>query len=232
MQLINVIFVNFDRDSLKRELSLQEAAKEPLELITSRLSVSDVVASYDLSSLLTQFHPGSRQWMYDRVNRWLDDQAAAAKAGTPAPPRLFLLLADAGMGKSVFSSVLSKKLVVRTNGEPDLVVVQHFFKIGQRRGQGRAMVLCLALQLAEKVEGFALCLEPVAEEHGDGSQLPSLSDVFEEFMLEPLTILDQQRAKAGSVLCRPRVLILLDALDESDDSGAGWEPVSRLVATQ
>jgi hypothetical protein len=236
LQLINVIFKHFDRNRLKRELLMRKGAKGALELITSRLAVSDVVASYNLSSLLTQYHPGSRQWMYDRVNSWLDAQAAAASAaaGKAAPPRLFLLLADAGMGKSVFSSVMAKKLVVRTNGEPDLVLVQHFFKVGQRRGQGRAMVLCLALQLAEEVEGFAACLEPVVKEHGDGSGLPWLSDVFEKFLLEPLASLDRKRAatETGPGLHRPRVLILLDALDESDDGGAGWEPVTRLVANQ
>jgi hypothetical protein len=36
---------------------------------------------------------------------------------------------------------------------------------------------------------------------------------------------------AGDFLI-PRVLILLDALDESDDNGAGRQPVTDLVATQ
>ncbi len=87
MQLLDVIFKHFDRDRLKRELSMQKGAKGALELITSRLAVSDVVASYNLSSLLTQYHPGSRQWMYDRVNSWLTRrllQPRPAKSPLPA----------------------------------------------------------------------------------------------------------------------------------------------------
>ena len=43
------------------------------------------------------------------------------------------------------------------------------------------------------------------------------------FLLEPLEKLD-----AG----KSRVLILLDAMDESDDSSKGWEPVTLLVANE
>lgn len=186
--------------------------------------MAEVIASYKVSTLLSEYELGTRQWMYDEVFAWLDSSVAV-----PASSRMFLLLAGAGMGKSVFSAALSSMLEVRTNRDPDLVLVQHFFKVGQRRSQCRAMVLCLAQQLAEHVEGYAAHLEPAVREHGDGSALPELQDVFEKFLLEPLVTLDQQRAKAGRGL---RVLILLDALDESDDGGAGWQPCIRLVADQ
>ena len=69
---------------------------------------------------------------------------------------------------------------MRLNVQADLVMVQHFFKAGEPRSQGRAMVLCLAQQLAEKLPGFAHELAPVVEQHGDGKNLPNLSEVFEK----------------------------------------------------
>ncbi len=49
--------------------------------------------------------------------------------------------------------------------------VQHFFKVGQKRAQGKAMLLCIAQQLAEKLPGFAQELAPVVEKMQDGAEL-------------------------------------------------------------
>jgi hypothetical protein len=69
------------------------------------------------------------------------------------------------------------------NSQADLVLVQHFFfKVGEARSQGRAMLVCLAYQLAHKLPGFARVLAPVVEEHGDGKSLPNLRDVFERWV--------------------------------------------------
>lgn len=121
---------------------------------------------------------------------------------------------------------------MRLNAQDDLVMAHHFFKVGEPRSQGRAMVLCLAQQLAEKLPGFASLLASVAKEHGDGSGLSTLLDVFEKFLLEPLNQLQEERSRPGSSLPKTHVLLLLDALDESDDSGRGWEPITLLVANE
>ena len=57
--------------------------------------------------------------------------------------------------------------------------MHHFFKVGERRASGKAMLLCLAQQLAEKLEGFAALLAPVVKEHG-GAQELSMSVTFEK----------------------------------------------------
>lgn len=131
--------------------------------------VDAVVNSYALSKLTTQYHDGTRLWMYETVDTWL-------KAGES---RLMLILAGPGMGKSVFSAVMVQKLHVLLNSQRDLVLVQHFFKVGEPRSQGRAMLLCLAQQLAEKLPGFAHVLAPVVEEHADGKDLPNIREAFE-----------------------------------------------------
>jgi len=55
--------------------------------------------------------------------------------------------------------------------------VRHFFKVGQERAQGKAMVLCLAHQLAEQLPGMAAELQPVVTERGNGSNM-SMVDAF------------------------------------------------------
>ncbi|GFH09406.1 WD_REPEATS_REGION domain-containing protein [Haematococcus lacustris] len=141
------------------------------------LKVAEVIRGYRIAQLLDEYHSGSRQWMYTRVNDWLDASSSSSPGGVATASRLFLLLADAGMGKSVFSAVMHTKLVVRSNMDSGLVMAHHFFTVGQARSQGRTMLLCLAQQLAEKLPGLAELLLPVVEQHGNASQL-SLQDTF------------------------------------------------------
>ena len=79
----------------------------PLPLLCPQ--VSGVINSYGVSSLLDEYEAGSRMWLFDRLTEWLDALAQAH------PKRMFLLLADAGMGKSIFSAVAATKLLVREN---------------------------------------------------------------------------------------------------------------------
>lgn len=64
--------------------------------------------------------------------------------------------------------------------QSELAVCQacHFFKVGQQRAQGRTMVLCLAQQLAERLNGFADLLAPVVLENKDTLAQLSLLDTF------------------------------------------------------
>lgn len=95
------------------------------------LQVDAIIKSYKIADLLAENREGSRQWLYDEANAWLDKQACVRVAdGTLGPPagqhkpdaRMFLLLADAGMGKSVFSAKMEAKLTVRTNTKAVLMV--------------------------------------------------------------------------------------------------------------
>jgi hypothetical protein len=60
-----------------------------------------------------------------------------------------------------------------------VVQVRHFFKVGQARAQGKAMLRCVAAQLAGQVPGYVKLLLPVVKEHGDGGDMP-LKDMFEK----------------------------------------------------
>jgi hypothetical protein len=53
-----------------------------------------MMRTYGVASYLDEYHDGSRQWMYDRVDEWLDNTLK----NTDEAKRLFLLLADAVTG--------------------------------------------------------------------------------------------------------------------------------------
>ncbi|KAJ9532875.1 hypothetical protein QJQ45_010968 [Haematococcus lacustris] len=258
--LLDALFLGFDRKVATKKLKsagelalmcsklqaspIHAAAPVPpthspmihrLAIIRHRLTVAhvphqmaEVMRSYRIAQLLDEYHPGSRQWMYDRVNDWLNASSSCSPGDEGAASRLFLLLADAGMGKSVFSAVMHTKLVVRGNKDRNLVMAHHFFTVGHTRSQGRTMLLCLALQLAEKLPGLADLLVPVVEKHGNATKL-SMQDTFTSFLLEPLLKLDKGLHPEAP---RPFVLLLLDALDEADDGGRGWQPVTDLIAKE
>lgn len=176
--------------------------------------VKDIIQSYKISSLVAQYVEGTRQWLNDDINKWLD--VATASTSDDKSSRMFLLLAGPGMGKSVFSAVMHTHLMARPDEKshvkmvrrgdgredvpPSLVravgcnqldwllakqalprvrsQVKHFFKAGESRSQGRAMVVSLAYQVAERLPGFAVLLLPVAQEHGTGTELP-LMELFQ-----------------------------------------------------
>lgn len=64
-------------------------------------------------------------------------------------------------------------------------------------------------------------------------QTPSLNFNHRRFLKEPLLTLDLNARSHDSRYRHPAVVfMLLDALDEADDGGKGWEPVTRLVAQE
>ncbi len=81
------------------------------------------------------------------------------------------ILASAGHAKGAAAAGVGLLLMCACAAQ-----VRHFFKVGQRRAQGKAMVACLAQQLAEQLPGFAAQLDAQALE---GWADLSLRDLFE-----------------------------------------------------
>lgn len=69
-----------------------------------------------VASLLDEYVQGTRTWLYDKISTWLDQALCGQLAGDEAASRMFLLLAGAGMGKSVFSAVMHERLVAFASG--------------------------------------------------------------------------------------------------------------------
>jgi hypothetical protein len=201
--LLEAVYGGFDRALLAERATL---LRSPVVVqVVGQLHVQDVIRSYAVADLLSAYVPGSREWLYHKLEAWLDtvaplpgsatniaaaiDQKADGESEQPPPAlqhgsmgpgcRMFLLMAGPGMGKSVFSAIARNKLLVRSTSGRGVVTAQHFFKIGQPRAQGKVMVLCLAHQLAERLPGLAELLVPVVKEHGDAADL-SMTQAFEK----------------------------------------------------
>ena len=113
--------------------------------------MSGVINSYGVSSLLDEYEAGSRMWLFGRLTAWLDALAEAH------PKRMFLLLADAGMGKSIFSAVAATKLLVREN-KGMLVTVSGCARVGGRCagvyvGEGQGKDSECTIEASEQHEG-------------------------------------------------------------------------------
>ncbi len=111
----------------------------PLPRPVSFPQAKAVIRSYNIDLLKGQHIPGTRQWLYSDMEKWLQlgleehqrssiDEApdlapASSTAGSPstiAPPsilkhKMYMLLADPGMGKSIFSAMVEAKLSERSD---------------------------------------------------------------------------------------------------------------------
>ncbi len=63
--------------------------------------VRHIIQSYGTSLLLESYVPGTRQWLFDRVNSWLSVAIQASGAEAAVRSRMFLLLAGPGMVSGV-----------------------------------------------------------------------------------------------------------------------------------
>ncbi|KAG1654153.1 hypothetical protein FOA52_002590 [Chlamydomonas sp. UWO 241] len=199
----------FQQDSAT---GLTAVAKDLAARYRQLASTEEVIRSYRQHELLEQYVDGTRQWLLDDVREWVG--AVLLPASTGPKSHMFLLLAGPGMGKSVFSAVLAQRLPKMA---PGAKVVRHFFKVGEARSQGKAMVLSLAYQLAEQVEGMADQLERALAEFPKDADLVK---TFEAFLLKPLEEL-------GGKL--PPIVALVDALDEATDGSGDWRGVMDLL---
>ena len=78
-----------------------------LHLLLPVLQAHDIIASYNIPLLLKEYLINSREWMLKEVEEWLVRGPAASPGA-----QLFVLLADPGMGKSVFSAVLTSAVLI------------------------------------------------------------------------------------------------------------------------
>ena len=75
--------------------------------------VEGMQKEFGLDELLPDYLPGSRAWLLKLVDAWRD-----TPAGPDMANRMFLLLAGPGMGKSMFSAMLTQE-------RKDAITVSH-----------------------------------------------------------------------------------------------------------
>ena len=141
-----------------------------------------------IKSLCNKFQHGTRKWFFDELSSWFDDEQS----------RVMILTAGPGIGKSVLSAK-----VCELYKERHQLAACHFcdFKNSDYSNPHR-ILHSLASQMCDSIEGFRDKLtEVLRREHSQNS----LSDAFRVLLSDPLDALDR----------RERVLIVVDALDES-----------------
>ncbi|KAG9024044.1 hypothetical protein FRB95_012153, partial [Tulasnella sp. JGI-2019a] len=154
-----------------------------------------VCISFYWAVLMANMHPGS-------IKGWIDDTSSASK-------RCYLLLGPAGTGKSAIASSVAKSATESLH----LGGVFHFTREEQARNKGA--ILAVARQLASWGEGrlrsnIGSAIESAVNEGLDLARM-SPENQFQKLILEPLKTLDSTS---------PTLVVVLDALDESDDAYA------------
>ena len=99
-QAINNITVGLEEvkqvvDGLKEQRDKEKAAT-----VLQKLSKSEFKGDIDYH--LQRFQVGTREWIFDRVQNWLDDRSSQN--------RVMVISGNAGMGKSVIAAVICKRM--------------------------------------------------------------------------------------------------------------------------
>ncbi|KAH7490452.1 hypothetical protein FOMA001_g2256 [Fusarium oxysporum f. sp. matthiolae] len=140
--------------------------------------------------------PNTREELLEEIDCWIDD---------PKSRTIFWLNGMAGTGKSTISRTVARSRFKRGD-----LGASFFFKRGETdRGNLTKFVTTVARRLAWSTPGVAPCLKSAVDAD------PAIADKaireqFEKLVREPLS-----KATATS-LCRPSVVIVVDALDECE----------------
>ena len=171
-------------EDLKREREMEREN----ELLRS-LSKSEFTG--DIEYHVQRFQEGTREWIFKRVENWLDDRTSSN--------RVMVVSGNAGIRKSVISAVICKRMqnAGRLSGS-------HFC---QRNNvwyrKPHLMLQSLAIHLS-----YTLPEEQLSITFGDGTrQHNSVEELFSLLFKEPLsTVTDPEK----------NILKVIDGLDESE----------------
>ena len=168
-------------DALKKEKDLEKLARFDF--------------TGDINHYLTKFQGGTREWIFNEVENWLDDSSSLHRA--------MLITAAAGMGKSVASAAICKRMQ-----KADRVIGYHFCQHSfDFYRDPKRMLQSLAYQLSSKLPEYkAALVERLSSERSKELEHMRVSDLF-VWLFEPLfAVADPGR----------NVLVIIDGLDESE----------------
>ena len=146
-----------------------------------------------------RYQEGTRLSILTKVQDWMDDRSSEN--------RVLVISGQAGMGKSVISAVVCKRML-RANRLPG----SHFCQHGKaRRRNPRVMLQSLACQLSDIIPEYkSAILEVLSRNLGGDLNSMEVSDLFELLLMEPLSkVKDPGR----------NILMVIDGLDESEYQG-------------
>ena len=179
-------------DSLKGEKD-----KTKSEEVLQKLAKSEFRG--DIEYHLQRFQDGTREWVFDRVQNWLNDRSSQN--------RVMVISGNAGMGKSVIAAVICKRMqqAGRLSGS-------HFCQYNNvRYCKPQLMIQSLACHLSHALPEYKLALgEQLSRNLGTDLNNMGVEELFALLFKEPLS--------AVGDLGR-NMLMVIDGLDESEYQG-------------
>ena len=189
--------------------TLEEVSQHTIQILNNekeRIRDDEVLAKLanvdnlsEIRSHTSRYVEGTRLSIIAAVERWLDDKSS--------PNRVVVISGNAGMGKSVISAVLCRKML-----EAGRLSGSHFCRHNKaRRRNPKVMLQSLACQLSESLPEYRKALvkklsRNVGVEIGD----MEVEELFEFLFKEPLSDLKDPDSIH---------LMVIDGLDESEYQG-------------
>ena len=176
-------------DSLK-----DETDKNRAEEVLRNLAKSEFKG--DIEHHVGRFQEGTREWVFNKVQNWLDDRNSQN--------RVMVISADAGMGKSVISAVICKRMQ-----KADRLSGSHFCQHNNARYRNPQLMLqSLACHLCHALPEYKQAVvKQMSRNLGKDLNNMGVEELFALLFKEPLsTVADPGR----------NMLMVIDGLDESE----------------
>ena len=150
----------------------------------------------DIEFHVQRFQEDTREWVFSKVENWLDDRNSQN--------RVMVICGNAGMGKSVISAVVCKKMQVAGR-----LCGSHFIQHNNvRYRKPQLMLQSLACHMCHALPEFKLALvEKLTRNTGKDLNNMGVEELFALLFKEPLSSVEDPGRN---------MLIVIDGLDESD----------------
>ena len=150
----------------------------------------------DIEFHVQRFQEDTRGWVFSKVENWLDDRNSQN--------RVMVICGNAGMGKSVISAVVCKKMQVAGR-----LCGSHFIQHNNvRYRKPQLMLQSLACHMCHALPVFKLALvEQLTRNTGKDLNDMGVEELFALLFKEPLSSIEDPGRN---------MLIVIDGLDESD----------------
>jgi hypothetical protein len=182
-------------DDVKLLLEKDEKPRSNDDILNKNLVLFDF--ERDIELYCKKYTKGTREWVFEQVLRWFNDETSQSRA--------FVISGVAGMGKSIIAAVMCERFAKH-------IGACHFFQHNNSRYnnpnfflQAVARQLCTVL-----LEYKDALIRKLSGELGQSLSEMNIEGLFSTLFKEPFS---------GIANPQKRVLIVLDAVDESEYHG-------------
>ena len=176
---------------------LRQQRDEEKDAVLQKLARSEFRG--DIDYYVQRFQADTREWVFDRVQNWLDD--------TSSQNRVMVISGNAGMGKSVIAAVICKRMQ-----EAGRLSGSHFCQYNNvRYCKPQLMIQSLACHLSHALPEYKQALvEQLSRNLGTDLNNMGVEELFAVLFKEPLSAVGDPGRN---------MLMVIDGLDESEYQG-------------